>query len=85
VALPRKRQRLALFLKSRDIPQHIAADAVKISRVRFGNILKGITYPSPGELDRIETLMDGLPATLYFDPAMLAWRYDWPPRVRGGE
>ena len=84
MALPRRRQPLAKFIKIHDLTYLKVANALGTNRARVANMVQGMLYPSPHECDVLESLF-GLPAQVLFEPPMLAWRYDWPPRVRGGE
>jgi hypothetical protein len=78
MALPHERQMIARHIKYRDLTHALVADATEISRVRFGNLVKGNVYPSPDELARIERYFS-LPAEVLFDARMLAYRVNWPP------
>jgi hypothetical protein len=69
---------IAYHIKIRDLTWKQVASALDIDAIRFGNLLRGITYPTPNELERVEAYFS-LPAEVLFDPGMLQWRENWPP------
>lgn len=92
MALPHRRQQLAIFIKAWDLTVKKVAAQIDTDPIRLGNIVKGHAYPSPDEIEALSKVFDGLPIETMLDPEMLEYRHDWPPprgvkprKLLGGE
>jgi len=79
VALPHRRQHVAVFIKYHDLTYRKVADAVGIEYGRFSNIVKGNAYPSPDEVAALSDFFQ-MPPQVLFEPALLSFQLNWPPK-----
>lgn len=84
MALPRRRQRLAKLIPFHDLTRRGLAARLDITEGEVNNLCKGLRYPSPGEITKLESIFN-LSIEQIFEPAMLVHRSaeSWPPHGKG--
>lgn len=82
MGLPKRPQPITLYIR-RDLETVPSLAArLGIDRWRLNNVCKGLSYPSPDELQVLESHF-GLPAAILFEPCMLVFRSEEWPLPRG--
>ncbi|WP_411721025.1 helix-turn-helix domain-containing protein [Mycetocola sp.] len=79
MALPHRKQMLARFIPYHNLTRAKVAEILGIDHSRISNIIQGHAYPSPDEIDALEKLFGGMPASNFLDDEMLEYRFNWPP------
>lgn len=86
MALPHRRQQLANFTAVYGLTHAQLAEAIGVTPNEVTNLVKGVRYPSPRELEAISKVFNGLPVEVFFEPELLKYRDHvgvWPPKGRG--